>query len=138
MRFALLASALIFAACTDASPCGKCPAMEGTYRVMWEAPVSRCAVGATRMANLIFTRAGSGLQSTVGEQPLTGTLFDTYDFTLSGGLEVSYFLKGRLVLGGSADAGSPAIHLVGTLRSSVRADGGTFCDTDEPFTADKK
>ena len=137
MRFALVVSALSFAACTDASPCGKCPAMEGTYRVIWAAPESRCAVGATRMADLVFTRAGSNLQSTVAEQQLAGTLFDTYDFTLSGGVEVAYFLKGRLVLVGSTDAGSPAVHLVGSLRSSVRADGGTFCDTDEQFTADK-
>ncbi len=137
MRFALAAVGFVFAACTDALPCSTCPEMEGAYAVSWEAPTGNCAVGVTRTTGLNVTRVGSSLHSTVAGQQLTGTLYDTYDFSLSGGIDVSYTLRGRLALG-AHDAGAQAIHLVGTLRTSARGrDAGTFCDTDEKFTADK-
>ena len=100
MRFAVAAVVLTMTACTDALPCSSCPAIEGAYAVSWEAPMSSCSVGVPRTTGLSFTRVGSSLHSTVAGQPLTGTLYDTYDFTLSGGIDVSYSLRGRLVLVG--------------------------------------
>jgi hypothetical protein len=132
------AAFVILAACTDALPCSVCPAMEGTYAATWETAVnSGCpAQAVSRPTTLTFTRVGSSITTLLAGQQLTGTLFDTYDFTATGGFETFYSLRGRLVVPTSADAGS-AVHLTGALRSSFAADAGSTCELEEKFTAKK-
>ena len=141
MRSCFLTAAMVLgAACTDSLPCSNCPAMEGTYAFTWQAPTTN-VTGCSRLTTprpsmLTFNRVGSSLTSSLDGQELRGTLFDTYDFTLSGGVDIASNLRGRLVTG--SDAG--AIRLTGTLRTSLGvADAGLGhrCDYEEKFVADK-
>jgi hypothetical protein len=84
---------------------------------------------------LNFTRSDSDLDSAIGGEPLRGTLYDTYDFTLRGGrFSTTYSMRGRVVVGtASSDAG---VHLSGTL-TTTSTDGGTTCAVQESFSADR-
>jgi len=65
---------------------------------------------------------------------LRGTLYDTYDFQLLGGRgELVYSLRGRAVVGSSADGGTPGVRLVGTLFTRTM----NGCELGEPYTADR-
>jgi hypothetical protein len=134
----LLLLALPVAACTDAFPCTSCPDIAGTYVASWSrTPGFVCAGAGPRPTTFSLTQVGEVLRSTLADQPLQGTLFDTYDFTLSGDWEgVHEGLWGRAALGGagtSPDAGT-TVRLQGTLTTSP-GDGG--CLVSDDFTADR-
>ncbi len=140
MRFrsAILVLGLAFASCTDVLPCSTCPTMEGPYTFTWATTTTNdsCPLPAAPPASVTFTRVGSSLRTALGSQELSGTLFDTYDFTLSGGLDTSYNLRGRLVTRGTGDAG--VISLTGSLRTRLTDAKGGICDFDSKFTAAKR
>ncbi len=126
-------------ACSGAKPCVDCPAIEGAYVVSWLAPDSTTSCGAgaqgPQPSALNFTRAGSTVRTLVGGFELAGTLYDTYDFTVSGGnVSVAYSMAGRLVpVDPVTDAG---IRLQGSMTTTV-PDGGSSCQIIERFSATK-
>lgn len=142
----LLAAALLAgaSACSDAVPCSACPAIGGTYALTWADPVTVvCPVVGPAPSSLSITQMGSALSATIGEVPLTGTLYDTYDLTLVGGeIDLRYTLRARAVVttllvapDGGTDAGSPAkVHLEGNLMTSS-TDAG--CQGRNDFFGDR-
>jgi len=89
-----------------------------------------------RPAQLNITQEGNKVSVLLGGDELRGTLYDTYDFSMSGGqTDTTYTLRGRAVVG-SADAGRASVRLVGSLIS--RADAAkTGCQLQEEYTADR-
>jgi hypothetical protein len=74
-------------ACTNAQPCSTCPPIEGVWFLQYVAPVFPCDAGTplpTPPNALQLQREGSVLRSVLDGIELTGTLYDTYDFTLNG------------------------------------------------------
>lgn len=144
MRPSLLVLAAALAACGDQRPCTSCPAIGGAYLVSWQngLPQENCPQTGPRPVNLNFVQEGNRLSVLVGGEELRGTLFDTYDFSVSGGrTQVSYSLTGRAVVNPAtttADGGSSAgsVRLVGNL-SSRSVSGQPSCDLAERFTADR-
>ncbi len=126
--------------CSDALPCSStCPPIEGVYLLSWTAgtPTGGCTLTGPQPSNLNFSRAGSTVRVPVGGVELSGTLFDTWDFSVSGGsLQRSYSLKGRVTTTGpSSDAG---VRLLGSLFTRESPDGGVGgCSIEERYTADK-
>ena len=134
MRVAVLLMAMV-CACTDAAPCTNCPPIAGTYSLTWqpgESADSGCSLEPAP-ARLTLTQFGSALNATIDAQPLAGTLFDTYDFTLAGGFDPAYSLRGRVIVG-HADAGA---ELMGTLRTStlIGLDGRAGCEVNASYQA---
>jgi hypothetical protein len=92
-----------------------------------------------RPVNLTLTQAGNRLSSLVDGIEVRGTLFDTFDFSLTGSLEaLEYSLRGRAVVSGPtgrADGGqgsASTVRLVGSLSSRTAQ-----CDLTEQYTADR-
>ncbi|MBL9038309.1 MAG: hypothetical protein JNG84_07345 [Archangium sp.] len=135
-RLTWAAAALM--SCTDVLPCTACPPMEGTYTVAWQAapPSGTCTVPGPRPPEWTIERTGSSISTSLDGSVLTGTVYDTYDFTLSGGVDgPSFALRGRVVVGLS-DAG---VQLMGSLRTrSTGALDASCNDIDERFVADKQ
>lgn len=72
--------------CADGRPCTQCPPVEGSY-VLSFSDVQRttdCATLSPPGGELSVARVGSVLHGQLGGTELTGTLYDTYDFTLAG------------------------------------------------------
>lgn len=103
-----------------------------------------------------LAQTGSALRAALGDAGLTGTVYDTWDFTLSGGGLDYLALRGRAVTdatstpdaGSTADAGHDGgvsmgtdagvhapVHLVGTLTWAP-SDGG--CQARRSFTGDRQ
>jgi hypothetical protein len=107
----------------EVRPCTTCPPIEGGWTLVFEAPrEGGCAEeGPEPSSRLDLERTGAALRGTLGEAQLRGTLYDTYDLTLSGastgadGGVVSTVLRARYVpaIGGGADGGLD--RLVGSL-----------------------
>lgn len=92
-----------------------------------------------RPTNLNLTQDGNRVSALVGGAELRGTLYDTYDFSLSGGqTDTTFTLRGRAVVGAPADGGTgkPSVHLVGSLFSRTNFDS-TGCELKEDYTADR-
>lgn len=132
--------ALSLWACSGAKFCVDCPAIEGAYSVSWLAPDSTigCDGGALgpQPALLNFNRGGSTIHTTVGGYDLAGTLYDTFDFTLSGGDDtVAYSMQGRLVpVDPITDAG---VRLQGSMTTTKSPTSGTSCQVIERYNATK-
>ncbi len=98
-----------------------------------------CPTTGPRPVNLNLTLEGNRLSTLVGGDELRGTLYDTYDFSVSGGhSDTTYTLRGRAVVGTATDggAGTPTVHLVGSLFSRTNfASAG--CELKEDYTADR-
>jgi len=101
--------------CDSAQPCptGSCPAVGGAWSLTWSDGFrpAGCKVQGPRPATLNFVQSDSDLKTNVDSQDLTGTILDTWTFTLSGGQSPSYSMHGMAKSDG-ADAG---VHLEGSL-----------------------
>lgn len=133
------------AACGDQRPCSSCPDLSGAYLASWRQGIALmgCPAEGPRPVNLNVTQRGNQLSVLVGGQELRGTLYDTFDYSVSGGLSAaSYTLRGRAVVGTTsapADGGvAPAasVRLVGTLFSRTGA-ASAGCELAEDYTADR-
>lgn len=106
--------------------------MAGAWAVTYEAQLGgqQCPMPGEA---LNVEQAESNLRADFSGQELNGTLYDTYDFTLRSAAagEPYYSMRGRFVPG-TPDAGE---RLSGTLQREVRADGGSGCALNVPFTA---
>lgn len=130
--------------CGDQRPCSSCPSIDGAYLVSWQQgfPQAGCPEMGPRPVNLNFSQQGNQLSVLVGGNELRGTLYDTYDFSVSGGdNSTSYSLRGRAVVSGpsaQADGGTVRsnVHLVGTLFTRTGS-GSMGCDLSENYTADR-
>lgn len=136
MRTALAAAAALatLAACTNALPCSTCPPLAGTYSVSWLRALQAgdgCPATGPQPPTLTFTQGGSTAAVLVGGVQLTGTVYDTFDFSLSGNqVDVSYVLRGTVVATDSAtDAG---VRVLGSLTTRTEA-----CELREDYTGDK-
>lgn len=98
-RLALCGFALVVTvvACSgNNDTCRTCPPVEGNWSMIYAAPAPACANARTPPATLSITRIGSIVRSNLDGTTLSGTAFDTFDFTLRGDI-------GDLL----ADAGNP-------------------------------
>jgi hypothetical protein len=147
MRTPFAAAALLLVCCTDALPCSNCPQIQGTYGLTWVNGTG-CVVG-PQPSLLTLTQSGSAVSANVGGTMLQGTLYDTFDFTMSGlsgdtqtrfefkAVAVTNQVVGPAADGGLADGGvltSTGVHLIGSLRTLVQ-DGG--CNPTDKFTGDR-
>ncbi len=141
MRPLLLLASLLaaVAGCSDAVPCQTCPDVAGTYTLGWSdggATDQPCDAPGPRPGMLTLRQSRSIINATVGEVALSGTLYDTYDLTMTGlTSSESYQLRALVTpTGTSLDGG---IRLTGTLlvRRSGTDDGG--CDTRDAFEGTK-
>jgi hypothetical protein len=144
---------LLLVACGDTKPCADCPAIDGIYAMNWGLATGQaCSTNTFHPATLELSQAGSVLRSQFGHALLQGALFDSYDFTLTGGSTTRYQLRGRAVVstkkvdaGLSADGGvaedaavAPSrVRLVGTLTTAATAEDGG-CNLREEFTGDRQ
>lgn len=108
---------VLVAACDDARPCSSCPPLEGRYALTYEGGATAGDCATARVGEppreLEIARSGPTIRSTALGVELTGTLYDTFDFTLAGA--------------GVSDAGSDAITYRGKfLPPSNATDGGTL------------
>lgn len=137
-RLALLCP-LVLAACEDVRPCTSCPQIAGAYLVSWQRGVAQpdCPTTGPRPIEFNVTQTGNRVSALIGGDELRGTLYDTYDFSMTGGhSDTSYTLRGRAVVGGAADGGGSSVRLVGSLLT--RADAATTgCQLQEAYTADR-
>lgn len=119
--------------CTDAAPCSGCPDVSGTWSLVAESSDAGCAEALTPSGPLQIEQAESSIRAEFADQTLNGTLFDTFDFSLRSPALASpaWTLRGRYIPG-TPDGGES---LQGSLRSETRADGGTGCSNEVPFTA---
>jgi hypothetical protein len=138
---------LLTLSCGAALPCTTCPELAGSYAASWKraAGYEGCAV-APPPGTFSLTQSGASVRASLGDAALQGTLFDTFDLTLTGGADPRYALHARAVTttvtvgwdgGAGADAGSQpraAVRLVGALTTSP-LDAG--CDARDEFTADR-
>lgn len=97
------------------SPCGNCPPIEGTYSLEFAPgtlPPDCTAIGVQLPAgSLEIERTGATLNASLDGVELTGTLYQSYDFTL-------------LSNSGPGDGGTDTLTLNGRYIPVVR-DGGT-------------
>lgn len=110
--------------------------------------MSGCPPQGPRPESLHFTRSGSLARTMLGGTELSGTIYDTWDFSLNGQtLDGSrYSLRGRAGLSSTSDAGT-GLRLSGSLRTSAAAKPATGiaagsstnegCELEERFTATK-
>jgi hypothetical protein len=138
--FPVLAAMLLAAGCSGQPLCVHCPAIGGTFSISWEsAPEDlSCAILGPRPRAITFTQYRAGVQATVGPVTLGGSIFDSWDFALSGGsTEVSYSMNGHVVpLVSSADAGVSLVGVFSTRSSEEPSNSPrTACQLRENFTA---
>lgn len=126
-----LSTALL--SCTDSQPCSDCPPMEGTWFFQYLAPDFPCDAGvlADPPATVSFTREGSVMRSAIDGIQLSGTLYDTFEFSLNGqmpggGLTIS--MRGSYKPSTRSDAGDETLYSGRLARSTDR------CRDDRRFT----
>jgi hypothetical protein len=128
----------------DQTPCVNCPAIAGTYTVAFNSNGGSRSPGCSTLGignpqgSLFINQQGANLGgSSYSGFSLTGTLFDTYNFSLSG-FDVdggnSMFLQGRFVPA-AADGGSIQNGLVATQYQRTQGTGTVTCSQSLPFTA---
>jgi hypothetical protein len=147
----LLAGAALAAACGTANRVcfQSCPPMEGRWRVVFESgsvPADCQAIDAAPVdGELSVTRQGAALTATFGGTELTGTLYESFDFSLNGqstpnggGLDAISF-RGRYVPssdGGTAGAQLTGVHDV-TLTRTRAVGGNITCRYVRDYTASR-
>lgn len=98
MMLTAVALVVVSASCSGSNEtCTNCPPVEGSWAMSYGAPAPACPGAMQPPSTLVITRVGSLVRADVAGTQLTGTLFDTFDFTLRGDF-------GDL----NADAGRPA------------------------------
>jgi hypothetical protein len=120
----LLVAALVLAACGNNLPCTECPPIEGRYAMTYKdlSLDGGCGERAAPVQVLDIARSGSELTSP--DAGLSGTLYDTFDFSLrarAGGELRSLSYTGKYVAG-IADGGD---RIRGDYRASFSTDAGT-------------
>ena len=126
----------------DQNPCVNCPAIAGTYTVIFNGSGNSspgCAtlgIGSPQGPLFINQQGASLAGSAYSGFGLTGTLFDTNNFSLSGfGPDSgSLFIQARFVPG-AADGGTIQNGLISTQYSGTQATGTVACSQSFPFTA---
>jgi len=112
---AVLLSALLVSGCTgDNKPCTTCPPIEGTYALGFEETGAAGCDGGTppQRDTLALTRHGASLSGhTEVWEDLTGTLYESGDFSLSGTTE-------------DGGTGLDTVSVQGHYRAGI-GDGGT-------------
>ena len=144
MRAPLFLAVLACApSCGDARPCSSCPAVAGTYALTlgeFQGSGEACATLPPPAAptSLTLLQSGSVLRATIAGESYSGTLLDTYDFSLlgaeravDGGTE-DLHVRGRFIPG-AADSGT----LRGSFDTTSRR-GGRLCDGTQPFTGPRQ
>src|SRR5438045_412211 len=115
MRRAAVFAAFALSACTcgDETACSQCPPLEGTYAMSYDsAQAASCDLSNWRPATVAITRVGSTARSSLYGVDLSGTLFDSFRFQLTGATSI--------------DGGSVSIDLHGTfVPPSNATDGGS-------------
>lgn len=127
---------LTITGCGDALPCSSgCPDIEGTYALEYQAANPSCGEKTAPPTTITLTRQVSALSGLLYGIPCTGTVYDTYDFTLRGAAGAgeidSVSLRGKWV-GSRPDSGASAT-LRGTLSVTVGT-GDTACTSSRAFT----
>ena len=134
MRKAVRLLLLVVAGCPgDGSPCVSCPAIEGVWFVQYLAPDFPCDGGTPGApANTLqLTREGSMVRSVIDGIAVSGTLYDTFDFTLNGqmpGGGETISLRATYKPPSKADAGDSQL-VSGRLGRITGA-----CDDERRFT----
>jgi hypothetical protein len=126
--------ALALSTCTNAAPCSVCPPLAGTYAVSWERAeilTEGCPLTGPQPLTLTFAQAGSTASTLVNGVQLSGSVYDTYDFSLNGTNNlIGYQLRGTVVPTDTAtDAG---VRIVGYLVSRTES-----CELRENYAGDK-
>ncbi|GMU62259.1 MAG: hypothetical protein AMXMBFR34_40220 [Myxococcaceae bacterium] len=122
------------ASCTNAAPCSVCPPLAGTYAVSWKRALQvseGCPLSGPQPVTLTFSQAGSTASTLVNGIELQGSVYDTYDFSLSGtGVVGGYVLRGTVIPTDAAtDAG---VRVIGNLTSRTEN-----CELREDYAGDK-
>lgn len=127
--------------CSDVQPCSSCPDVGGTYSMKWTRGSASCGLGGNQPATIDLGQVKSNLTAIVGASTLQGTLYDSYDFVLTGFNGTTHLMfRGYAVPGAKVDAGvvdgglltRTSITLNGTLTTSDAAsDAG--CDGKDDF-----
>jgi hypothetical protein len=142
-QFLTLAAAVSIGAagCSDVQPCSSCPQLDGTYALKWTHASTGCGQLAATPATVQVGQIRSTLTAVLGATSLQGTLYDSYDFVLTGFEGTTHLMfRGYAVPGGTVDAGvtdgglstRTSITLNGTLTTSDSAsDAG--CDAKDDF-----
>ena len=132
MKLHRLAILLLAVSCSEGQPCTDCPPIEGTWFLQYVAPDFPCDGGtlAAPQMTVSFTREGSVVRAAIDGVQLNGTLYDSYDFSLSGQMPGgSLFVQVRGIYTASgADAGGE------TLTSGRLARSTNACREDRRFT----
>jgi hypothetical protein len=128
------------AACSDAVPCQQCPNVEGTYAMTWsDGGLSDrpCAAPGPRPATMAFMQSGSRVTTALGDVPLGGTLYDSYDLPLTGrDARESYAMRTLVIPTGTSQDGG--IRLLGTLTTRRTDDAGDDCEHRDEFEGVKQ
>ncbi len=84
--FPLLVAALAVSGCGPRDPvCNDCPDLAGAWTLTFDAPEPKpCGDADVGSGTLELTQVGSSLTGTFGDVPLEGTIFQSWNFTLSG------------------------------------------------------
>lgn len=170
---AAAAVALLAAGCSSVSPCAaNCPAIEGTYTLDFASTDAGLGTDcealqvALPQGPLAITRQGSDLNATLDGIALSGAIYTTSNFTLSGGGSVgdggtegqiaSFSLTGTFTPprggtvtvgdGGTGDGGTPPVADGGTAQLSgsffgswsTQGEGGRRCNVTRPFTGTRQ
>lgn len=150
MNRPLLATALaaVIAACSgNESPCTSCPQMAGAYLVSINDSMSTASSGCATLGVgdpqglLSISQQGAGLNGSYSGFSLTGTLYDSFDFQLSGfqadgGVPTSnnLALSARFVPA-APDAGASLVGSMSTQYQGTTGGTSATCTQYLPFTA---
>lgn len=126
----VVVAAVVSACGGDNQECTTCPKLEGKWALTAGGPDRTCSPSEAPPASIDITRVGAAIRSQLPGGELTGTIYDTYDFTLSGSVYPadggisradSLSIRARFIPGGP-DAGDT---FTGTWTFSPAADAGT-------------
>lgn len=137
---ALVLTTVVLMSCTDSQPCRNCPSVQGTYAMAWAdagTVTEGCSLEGPRPPMLTLTHRDSNVTTSIGNSMIGGTLYDTYDLSLSGGDDgFTYKLRALSIPeGGGGDAG---MSLRGSLTTGrVDTSSGEYCEAAESFTAQR-
>ena len=125
---------LSLVACSDAQPCVACPSIEGVYTMSWTHTSTTCRLQGPTPATITVGQVNSTMTAIIGAESFQGTLYDSYDFALTGfSNSSSSVMRGYAVPGSFADAGlRTAVTLNGTLSTTdLQSDAG--CSGTDDF-----
>jgi hypothetical protein len=143
-RAALLVFLLPACDCGDQRACSDCPPLEGRYAMAYDDETASADCSAIRPpaepAELELSRVGSTARTTVAGVELSGTVFDSFTFSLTGngagdGGQLSMNLRGTFVPPSSVTDGGTQLR--GTYSADITG-GGKSCSTSRGYVGVKK